>query len=592
MSTKIDVDININNKNAVKGAKETKKEVDKTKEAIDGLNSKLDQFSGGAVSAFKGMVDGAKAGVRALTTVKGAIIATGIGALVVAVGSLAAYFTSTEEGAEKLRVVTAALGTVVGVVKDQFINFGEAIFNAINNPRKALDDFGNAVKYYFTEFIPAAVMKVIDGFGLLGKAIKSALKGDFDEAIKSGKEGLASLLDGVTDLNPGTLIIKSLAKEIIEVGKESMIAAERATALERRMNSLKKVERELALDRAKSNAALQEQKLIAEDTTKSLEERIAAAQRASEIETNLLEREIAAAKERVEIIKAQNNLTASSEADIQKLYDAEIQLANLRAQSLPKQIELQNKINSLNQQDLANKKALADAETQDQILALENSLIRESEFGAKRAEIIAELLQAQMDLELENTELTEAQKESIRLKYLKRLETLTKEEADKEVEIEKDKSGAITSLTASTLGIISALSNGSIQSQRRLAAASAVANSFEAYTSTLAIQSKNPDALLFPGAPFVKAGVTLATGLLQARKIGAGSVPSAGSVSPPSAASGGGSSELPQLNLDFLNNSPNQENSAFGQSLRAYIVQNDLRDQNELQTAIDNQTTF
>jgi hypothetical protein len=46
-------------------------------------------------------------------SIKAGLISTGIGALVVAVGSLITFFTQTERGAEKLRVVMAGLGSVV-----------------------------------------------------------------------------------------------------------------------------------------------------------------------------------------------------------------------------------------------------------------------------------------------------------------------------------------------------------------------------------------------------------------------------------------------------------------------------------------------
>lgn len=210
-----------------KGAEKIKKEMDKSQEAVDGLNKQLDKFTNGAATAFSDLVKGAKAGVSALTTLKGAVIATGLGALVVAAGSLFAYFTRTEEGAEKLRLVMAALGAVTGTIIDRFSDLGKAIFEAINNPRQALDDFVNAIRTYFLEFIPNTIKRVIDSFGILGSAIKKVFEGDFNAAFELGKNGMVELLDAVTDLNPATMIVKNLAKEVIEVGKAATVTAQK-----------------------------------------------------------------------------------------------------------------------------------------------------------------------------------------------------------------------------------------------------------------------------------------------------------------------------------------------------------------------------
>ena len=97
MATQINVGVNV--KGTAKAEKDLKK-IDNAAEGIgdsaDFATGALDNMSGGAVSAFKGIVSGARAGIASMTTLKGAIISTGIGALVVVVASLLAYFTQTE----------------------------------------------------------------------------------------------------------------------------------------------------------------------------------------------------------------------------------------------------------------------------------------------------------------------------------------------------------------------------------------------------------------------------------------------------------------------------------------------------------------
>ena len=61
----------------------------------------------------------------AMKVVKLAIAATGIGLLVVALGSVVAFFTKTQAGAEKLKVIFAQVGAAVSVVVDRFSAIGK-----------------------------------------------------------------------------------------------------------------------------------------------------------------------------------------------------------------------------------------------------------------------------------------------------------------------------------------------------------------------------------------------------------------------------------------------------------------------------------
>ena len=77
--------------------------------------------------AMKSAVVGINAGTNALKIFKVALISTGIGALIVAIGSLIAFFTKTERGAEKLERVMAGVGAVISVITDRVSKLGESI---------------------------------------------------------------------------------------------------------------------------------------------------------------------------------------------------------------------------------------------------------------------------------------------------------------------------------------------------------------------------------------------------------------------------------------------------------------------------------
>lgn len=237
---------------------------------------------GMAATAMNGLTGGIGKAVIAMKTLKGAIISTGIGALLVAVGSLIAYFTGTERGAQKLRVGMAALGAAVGGVKDLFI-------------------------------------------GLI-EAAGAFLSGDFARA--------GELASGA---------FKELGKSIQEdVGV--------AMELEQAMNAVKVATRELSVETAKQRAEIKALNLIAEDTTKSYKERGEAAKEAANIEADLMKQRTALAEENLRILKAQADLNESDEATLQAIAEAEIAVSTIRMESLELQTTLQNKLNTIEQQ--------------------------------------------------------------------------------------------------------------------------------------------------------------------------------------------------------------------------------------------------
>ncbi len=67
-------------------------------------------------------------------SIKAGILSTGIGALLIAFGSLATYFTSTKRGADALSVAFAGIGAAVNVLRDRFSQVGESLFNIFNQP--------------------------------------------------------------------------------------------------------------------------------------------------------------------------------------------------------------------------------------------------------------------------------------------------------------------------------------------------------------------------------------------------------------------------------------------------------------------------
>ena len=138
------IDIIVNTDKAVKSTKELNKELDttqkETKETTEetkkyekqledtskvtgAFTSQLDKMTGGMFSTAKGVLSS----VKALKSLKIALIATGLGAILVVIGAVATAFTRLEGPMRKVEEILGGLGGVMGVLGDRFAAFGLAV---------------------------------------------------------------------------------------------------------------------------------------------------------------------------------------------------------------------------------------------------------------------------------------------------------------------------------------------------------------------------------------------------------------------------------------------------------------------------------
>ena len=215
------------------------------------------------------------------------------------------------------------------------------------------------------------------------KGIGAAINVIVDRIAKFGG-GIAKLFSG--NIRGG---LKDMGNSFKGIGDEIKNDTLLAMALERSLQSLTDSQRALNVETAQRRADIEELKLIAEDVTKSEKERLDAAEKAFGIETDLLERRIANATEavRIEKLRLSTVLDPESEA-LDILAQKEIELATIRGESVTKQIELNNKINTIKQetinknieiaaQNAAEVKATQDLNTQLQILRQEDQKAKE-----------------------------------------------------------------------------------------------------------------------------------------------------------------------------------------------------------------------
>jgi len=308
-------------KNNAKDLKETNKE---SKESIG--NFRIMGVSLNGVKAAMGKV--IPMAKTMFGTIRAGLISTGVGAILVAFGALAAYFTSTKKGADQLKVAFAAIGATIDVLKDRLSDVGEAISLVFQGKwSEAGDKLKESVKGIVAE-------------------IKAEIKAMSD---------LEKRLQSLRDAEMAFMIQKAKTRQEIE--KARLVAEDETKTAKERLENLKKAleleekttNRELELAREK--VAIQQEQMavsknLVEDEQKLAELKVALIEKETAsikmrrrvvTEVNALEREIRAAekaraKEKLDEIEAEKKAT-------EDLYNAQIKQAEAWEKSVISQLD-------------------------------------------------------------------------------------------------------------------------------------------------------------------------------------------------------------------------------------------------------------
>lgn len=299
--------------------------------------------------------------------IKAGIASTGIGLLVVALGSIITYLTQTKKGAELISVAFKGVGAAISVITDRI--------------------------------------------SAIGGAIIKVFKGDFKGAAEDAKNAVTGLGD--------------------EIRNETIAAIELGKAF----NALKDSNRELNVETAARRSEIEALKLIAEDVTKSEQERLEAAEEAFKIENDLLVKRVANAEEALRIRKEENALGQSMAEDLDAEAQLEIDLSNIKQESVTKQIELNNKINAIKREAEAKelqrlqeiKAKRLEVLNADLALAKQNRNMREQimlagiEDEEKRELRALELKFKRMEEEIDRSKASDEKKEESALQLFKQM---------------------------------------------------------------------------------------------------------------------------------------------------------------------------
>jgi hypothetical protein len=577
-------------------ADKTQTKAKESSQAINDGMSALDKRTGGAVSAFKSLTGGIKNAVTGFNTLKGAIIATGLGALLITITSLIAYFKETERGADQLRVITAALGAVMGKLMDVVIGLGEALFKAFSDPKQALIDFGNAIK----DNIATRIEGILELIPALGKAIGLALKGQFKEAAKTAADAAGKVALGVENV---TDKISDAAAAVGEFGKSIAAAAKEGARIGNLLNEVERAERELITQRAIANKQIAEARFVADDLTKSVEERIEAVQRAAKLEGDVADKELATQRKKALALKQQADISESNKETLREVAEAQARVSELEQASIARQRRLGMEIKGLR----AEEKAAAD----EKIKALEEEQALKDKL-AEEARLKTEAIQAKA-IDLLRTE-QEREVEAVRKKYedVLALATLSAEDrialenksaaeiaainlkaAQAEEALAKTKKDAKIAGINQEIDLAQAALGSLFKNSKAVASANVIIDAAQAAVGIFRSSSTLPE-------PFgsINRGIQLAalaaTTVASIRSINAAQ-PTGGGSPPAAVTSPTAPSQPPQFNVvgqGGVNQLAQSIGGQFQQPIRAYVVGQDVTTSQQLQRQRVRTATF
>lgn len=506
---------------------------------MDAVGETTDKVTGGMYTAFTGVTKAVGKAIKSLRTLKGVLIASGIGAFALAVGSVAKAFTNSEEGQNKFLKLMTQIGVVTGNVFDIMEDIGKSILN-------------------------------------LGKSFVRLVKGDFAGA----KEAFQEVTENIGDAVEG---VKNFGEE---TRKEIKVAGELADARAK----ADKIERQLLVDRAKADRERADLLEKAVDRDKfTTEERIKFLEDASALEEEITNKEINLAKIRLQAKVEENKLSGSTKEDLAEEAELRAQVIQLETSRLTKQKEVTSQIIGLRNEEKTAKDNFRNAErealaqTEDEKLELVitkekerfDALIKQAEELKQPTEDLerAKLAAIQKIRDDANEEAARKQKEADDKALAEKLAV-----AEAEKKLEQSKIDAAVQLSAVGIGLLAEGSNAA----KALGIANAIISTYSGAAQVL----DDPELPLF--AKIAGVATVLATGFQQVRAIQQTQIPvlSVGGVT----AGGGPAAPAPQIQppaFNVVGSSPiNQLTEVIaGQQnkpVRAYVVSGDVTSAQQL----------
>ena len=203
-----------------------------------------------------------------------------------------------------------------------------SLVSYFTNTKRGADQLDRALTAF-----GATVDVLTDRFSRMGEAITLVFSGKFKEAADVAK----GVFSGITD----------------EIKKESSAMV----ALKKRTQELRDADNEFMIQKAATRQEIERARLIAEDETKSAQERLVNLKKALELEAKTTKRELELARERMEIQKQEMALSENSAEDEAELARLKSQVIETETASLKMRRRVVTEVNALEREMMAEEKA-------------------------------------------------------------------------------------------------------------------------------------------------------------------------------------------------------------------------------------------
>lgn len=388
---------------------------------IKGVKNEINGVSQGfknATASTVGMTKAQKAstiatalGSAALKIFKIALISTGIGILIVALGSLVSYFSKTQRGVDVVSKAMAGLGAAVDVIVDRLSALGEAISNLFS---------GGGLAAFFTEVGDAAA-----GMGD-EMAREVAIAVELEEAFQKMEDKEISLI-GTQEAR------RQKIEELRFAAKDELLDINKRAELLQQAGDLEKAILQDDLSIAKERAR------ISDERTNQGESSRDEIRENAELQADLSRKEAEALKKRRTLEAEKQSLLKRGRAEEEKNANAAIAAAKKVTDQALKDNDTRLKLfieqnkgkTKVLEEGLTFFKDVADRETEIALEKYEAGKLNEIEYQLTLLEIKNGSLEAQAELTKKFAD-AEIEKEKERLE-------LKKETEAEELEIKKEK---------------------------------------------------------------------------------------------------------------------------------------------------------
>jgi hypothetical protein len=226
---------------------------------------------GAMVKSFQGASAAIKAATLATRGFGMALAATGIGAIIVALGMLFSAFKSTQQGTDAINKVLAqfkgVMDAIVGLLQGSAIRAFERLKKAFDDPKQAVIDLWEAIKTNLMNRLQGVVNAVVSAAKMIGLALKRDFAGAKSES-KNFANAMAQVATGVENVfDKAGNVIKQVGEAVkngLDVGGQLADLDKRITLMQRRNTE----------EIAKQEAIMRKHQALSRNTDLSLQEQL------------------------------------------------------------------------------------------------------------------------------------------------------------------------------------------------------------------------------------------------------------------------------------------------------------------------------